>query len=424
MAVFSTMTRIHHWDHEDAPITESMVLKRIETALDQVVEELGLDSNQSSVKYQKYTYLTAKEFAGDGQFPVTYSWFKWGASAIAGKSNGSHGASLETRTTGAQEILEKDLDEIKETILDASSQLPIRQYWEEDQLAFLEKFYREYAPNEYRQLYLANIDIQKQIDLINLAVQQRNDVIGLENYKKVCNSTTELEYAVLNTEAVQEEYSRVRYFNELFRDSVLALSDIGANNISVGQQTAIDQLVRLYNDFVWPLIAHRLSRASADGPNIQNVLDWSGENIDTIEDEFEARVEEKDFRDICEAVELLREFKKYPDANHQYSATQSVTEPRVQRMLNQRTAYPEVDEYISEYGIQTLADLIDLAPKHADGKATFRGIADALSVPKLTILEVLDTIKSECQVASEPRIINPDDINAEARDSLLTDGSQ
>lgn len=68
----------------DALPTEGAILSKIETALESALEQKGLEPTTDPVKRQKYLYLAVDRFTEEEQHPITYSWFKWGASAVAG----------------------------------------------------------------------------------------------------------------------------------------------------------------------------------------------------------------------------------------------------------------------------------------------------------------------------------------------------
>ena len=93
--------------HSDAPPDESNVLEKVETALKQAVREHP-DLNWeygTRIKRQKYTYLAVEHFTGDDEaFPVTYSWYKFGAVMPAAPKSGTVGpASTQMPTPDARE---------------------------------------------------------------------------------------------------------------------------------------------------------------------------------------------------------------------------------------------------------------------------------------------------------------------------------
>lgn len=408
------MARIHYWDDEDAPLTESVVISRIETALDRVLEELGLDKDQSSVKPEKYVFLTIKEFSQDDD-PVTYSWFKWGASTLAGPGGERTSKTLETDTSSAEKIVRADLSELEEFIKHGDHRLPIETWWDEDRLDFLERFYKEYAPPEYRSLYLSNISIKRDLGFVQSVVQRQAELITESTYRSVCDSTSGLEQAVRNIEGLSQDYQVVRYFTEIFRDTVLSLTQLSGEEIEPGQQTAISELESLYEELVWPLIAHRLSLQSAHGPNIDAIQTWSRRNHERLSEESQ-KVEVKE---ICKAMSLLREFKEYPEIKDQSNNPPSREDLPVRRVLDDRENIPGVEEFLEDHGVSTLADMTDLAFRYADGELTYRGAARALSIPPKTAFEMLEALVPVVTEVPEPQTIRPEDIDEDTRKKLL-----
>lgn len=412
------MARIHHYHDDDAPLTESVVISRIESALDHVLEDLGLDKDQSSVKPEKYVYLTVRHFSNEGDEPVTYSWFKWGASALAGPGGGKTSKTLETNASSAEKIIRTDLSEIEEVIKAGDHRLPIETWWNEERLDFLERFYEEYAPEEYRDLYLSNIGIQRDIDFVQNVVQREADLIGESTYRSVCNNTNGLEQAIQRIDNVDEDYPVASYFTELFRDTVLTLVELSGEDIGTGHKTATSELVSLYRELVWPMIAHQLSLQSARGPNIDAIHEWSNRNHDRLSENFQ----KTQVKEICEAVGLLREFKHYPDVD-QTGFTVSHEELPVRRVLVNREKVPMVEEFIEENGVRTLADMMDLTYKYSEGEVTYRSIAEKMSIPSKTAYDLIEELLPVVTEGPEPKTIRPEDIDAETREKLLPNGS-
>jgi len=411
------MARIQYWNDDDAPITESVVISRVESALDHVLEDLGLDKNQSSVKPEKYVFLTVREFS-DEESPITYSWFKWGASALAGPGGDRTSKTLETNTSSAEEILQTDLSELERFIKEGDHRLPIETWWDKERLEFLKRFYEEYAPPEYRNLYLSNIGLQGDLEFVQSVVQREEDLIGENTYRNIVNHTSGLEQGVRNIDGVSDEYPVVKYFNELFRDTVLTLAEISGGEIQTGRKTAVSELEGLYNELVWPLIAHKLSLQSAHGPNIDAIHSWSSRNYERLNDEFK----DDKTKEICGAVELLREFKNYPNIDDQTAHPPS--EPDVRQVLDSRTEIPEIEEFIAEHGLIALANLVDLAFDHANGEITYRGVGRALSIPPNDAFEMLEVIVPVITETPGPQTITPEDIDSGTREKLLQNESE
>lgn len=413
------MSRFYHLDDDDAPLTESVVISRIESALDHVLEDLGFDKDQSSVKPEKYIFLTVKNFS-DSDEPITYSWFKWGASALAGPGGERTNKTLETDAPSAEKILQTELSEIEDFIKTGDHRLPIETWWNKRRLDFLERFYEEYAPPEYRDLYMANIALERDIEFVESVVQREVDLIGEDTYQNVGNHTWRLEQAVRRINGVSDDYHVVRYFTELFRDTVLALIELSGEEIETGQQTAVSELATLYQELVWPLIAHRLSLQSARGPNIDAIHSWSLRNHDQLLDDFQ----QTEVREICEAVGLLREFKSYPEANDQSDYNSLYDKPVVEQVLDSQEDIPIIKEFLSEHGIRTLADLVDLTFKHADGEITYRSVAKTIGISSNTAFEMLKVLTPFVAEAPEAQTLRLSDIDVETRNRLLPNDTE
>jgi hypothetical protein len=403
---------------DEVPPTESQVVSRIESALDNVLEDLDLDPNQKSVKYEKYVYIVAMEFPQRDEPPLSFSWFKWGASTLAGPGGQTPNKSLHTTCASAEEILQASVEDIEEFIKSEITKFPIKDSWEKSELDFLEEFYKLYAPEEYRPLYLANIDINRSIEFVENTVQREENLITEEVWKNACNSTIRFERQVASTEGLQQDYDAVRYFAELYRDAVLTLVDWSAEEIERGHQTAVDQLSQFYKNTLWPLVAHALSMETPDGPNPDVVRIWASRRHATLREEYEDDEIIKGIREICDAVGLLREFKSYPEVGDSVNTEQTPEEPAFVNVLEHRDSSAKLDEFITDHGLVALADLVNLTEEYAAGHVTYRGVANAMALSYDTAYSLLEILEPIVEEGREARRQSPEDIDERTRDEL------
>lgn len=294
--------RIHHFDG-DPPLTERALLSKIERAIDNVLKECDLDPDQPSIKYQKYTWLTIEEFTEPNDDPITLSWFKWGVSALAAAENKPSSTVLPADMSQARDLDDATIEEIEEFLRSDSHNFPIEEWWEADLLDFLDYFYTNKAPEEYRELYLTNISILNYLDAIEAAVQNEHDPASHSLYDDVCSAASTLKREVRSNEWLKENYDYVADFTRLFEDVVMVLSEMDGDDIERGHKTAISELKNFYREQVWMMIAHSISHQSAVGPNADKIRGWSSSNREELRVEFKDNYNTN--REICDAVGLL-----------------------------------------------------------------------------------------------------------------------
>lgn len=293
----------------DPPPTEGALLSKIETALDDALDNLGLDSNTSTVKREKYLYLVTEEFSEDSQEPITYSWFKWGVSSLAGPGGSTTNQTLMSNQSRVTDLYQSSPSEIEEFLRAGDHNLPLQQYWEEDFLDFLQRFYSEYAPPEYRELYLSNIRLLKLFDDIEEAIHFGRNPAREGTYQTACEITADLKREVLASEATEEHYDCLVDFTRLFEDVVMMLAKIEAEELEKGHQTAFSELEDFYRDHVWLMIAHSLSINTASGPNVSQVHTWSSTKLEGLRGSFETNL--KTQKRMCDAVGLRPDPEDY-----------------------------------------------------------------------------------------------------------------
>lgn len=295
----------------DAP-TEDAILSKIETALDNVLDDMGLPRQEEAhVKRQKYLYLTIDDFTEDNDNPITYSWFKWGVSCKGGPGSNGPGQTLWTDPTLAYPLLEAQLPELEDFLRDGIEHLQLQEWWEADFFDFLEQFYTHHAPDDYRQLYLANLDLLRIIDDISAAVYNRRDPARTETYEEVIERTSDLNQEILAVDHLEDRYRYTSDFTNLFEDVIMMLVELEGQDLERGHNTVISELKNFYRDHVWLMVAHKISLHTAVGPNADTIREDSNNNLTRLRSQFDEELTQN--RRRCDAMNLLPAVGEYPD---------------------------------------------------------------------------------------------------------------
>ena len=322
----------HIHDHPGRP-TEDAILSKIENALDSVLNDIGLPAKEEAhVKRQKYLYLVIDHFTEDDENPITYSWFKWGVSCKGGPGSDGPGQTLWTDTAHAYSLLDTQPSEIEDFLRNSVIYLPLEEWWEEDFFNFLEQFYSHHAPPEYRDLYLANLDLLRILDDIQAAVYNRRNPARVETYEDVIDRTSELNQEILALDHLEDRYRYTSDFTNLFEDVVMMLSELQGEDLERGHNTVMSELKKFYRDHVWLMVAHKISLRTAVGPNSGMIQEDSDNKLTTLRTQFDEELKQN--RERCDAMDLLPSVGDYPDFGSGSDGEQDEFEERFDELMS------------------------------------------------------------------------------------------
>jgi len=313
--------------HSDAPPDESNVLEKVETALKQAVREHS-DLNWeygTRIKRQKYTYLAVEHFTGDDEaFPVTYSWYKFGAVMPAAPKSGTVGpASTQMPTPHAREsgIFTASFDDIVDFYRRSDFTPELDQdSWYASDLDFLASFYESHAPEEYRDLYLGNVALRQHLDstIEGVRTAQRESsadrpspVFGIEQYEDVGRAAARIHLGLVDIDFLSQTLNEVREFTNLVEDALLVLSRTDASEVTEPQVAALEELKQVYNEWVWEYPALLISKETAKGPNAPTLRKWSAQKHFSVEDNLQKHIDS--VSQSCVDTGLVPGSDQYPE---------------------------------------------------------------------------------------------------------------
>lgn len=128
-----------------------------------------------------------------------------------------------------------------------------------------------------------------------------------------------------------------------------------------------------------------------------------------------------DYRDRLEAAGLIAEvgsednstvYEAYDfDITMQLGSEEFRVTPALARILAERTENPEVDRFVDQYGVATLAEFIPLARTYAEGKLTHRAIAERLDISRASAFEMLGEVLAILDITPESKHSSPGDLS-------------
>ena len=98
--------------------------------------------------------------------------------------------------------------------------------------------------------------------------------------------------------------------------------------------------------------------------------------------------------------------------------------PDLVAVLAAQDSTDQIQPFIDQYGVGTLARFIDLAYDHADGTVTTRMISNILDIPVGQTYDILQHITQILDIGDGPETFTPDDIDPEERHALLDEARE
>ena len=290
---------------------ERMLVSRIEPALDDALDDLGLPQRRSdSIKRQKYIHLAARHFTEEGDHPLTYSWYKWGINQPDGPSENPHPQTFIADPAGANDIIETSHSDFEDFFKTGIPDLALEDWWEVDShLKFLQQFYTVYPDTAYQDVYLANVDLLQTLTEIQDVLHDGDNPVDKGTYYRFCKETSALKEAVLSYHELEEHYERLTKCTNLLEDVVMVLGKSESEVIQTGHETAFKELKKLYQELTWLIIASKISIQTATGNNKEKVVQRSERRLSNKIEEFNSEYRQKE--DICQSLNLLPDLEDY-----------------------------------------------------------------------------------------------------------------
>ncbi|MBP1988303.1 hypothetical protein [Halolamina salifodinae] len=316
-------------------IQEGPILSKIEQGLEHAVTSRGLtwrDRGQSTKK-QKYLDLIINHYTPEGEEPaVTRSWFLFGKSTPAAPSG--HGAFENSRISDefpVENLRQASKLEIADVVGSIEHPELNENNWTANTYDFLEEYYTHHAPPEYRDAYLANLELRRMLEEVQEEIQSQrvgqamsehdpgsdNGSAPLDYYEDLGQASSKLLMAVANKDDLDPARDLVREFSMLSIKFAKGISSIGRGDIEESHQDCAESMAELYTEYIWKYIASHMSMASAEGPKSDRLAEFAENNIDEIDKEIERQFEAR--RRLFKENGLIPDVSEYPvrddDAN-------------------------------------------------------------------------------------------------------------
>lgn len=242
---------------------EDDLLEDIKEGVEIAIQRRGYESDDiDPIKFNKLTYIAVEEFGT----PLTYGWYKYGPAPV----NVAH-QSVNVRPRTADEIPAVDEPRVQSVNHEFMSPEEYSYFFSEDLEEFgdilatptkeyLVQFYFEYAPDRYRDLYIASAELQQVLD------EMKTDPSWYAEKERYTSRLGEhfsrLVHEVESNTVLAESRDSLEDYEQLLLQISSGRSD--KNSLSESQQRFVKRVVDYFYGGAWNYVALLISRDTVE----------------------------------------------------------------------------------------------------------------------------------------------------------------
>lgn len=306
------------------PWEEAQILKDIMEGLGGAIYKHDFElSDLTQVKLNKLLFLAFEEF----NLPITYSWFKYGVSV---NSN----SSVDTSNVQKKPISEfQNPSEPRVKRVGTEYPSPEEYYYffkddvedidrifRDDSKQYLLEFYREYAPEEFEEIYAQSAILQMYLDEVKES--ETPSIAASDLLPEIEETVRKLNYQLLPNEIFDDFVDEFNQYTELLLDVMTEVASI--DELRDSQKSQVVELIDFYYHQGWKYIALAISEQTATGPSRRELVQGTVTEIQNIQATYNDELSL--LRELCEIEGLLsspeyrkgqleRELKEYYQEN-------------------------------------------------------------------------------------------------------------
>lgn len=337
------------------PPAERPILQKVETGLKQAIEDdSDLDwpegGKGTRIRRQKYTEQAVSYFTKNDPEPVlTSSWYKFGITYPAAPSGANFGdGQFPSPNLRESEIFEASPSDIAHFFSHIANKPSLDgKHWYMSSLDFLEKFYRIHAPEDYRELYIQNIELRRifedtTLEISSLRESQTDSATSLSDfgsdtevdyYKRAGRTASRMHMELATIPELEASLDPVREFTDLLEDVLMQLAKIEQSELKSRHRSAIEALEEFYNKSVWEYPAAVIMKETVVGPNSDWVVNNADKKLKALRSSYSDDL--KQLRQTCREAGLLPTPQDYPAQNDGISSATIGMMRTVDRMNEQ-----------------------------------------------------------------------------------------
>jgi len=186
---------------------------------------------------------------------------------------------------------------------------------DDDFYTFLNQFYRQYAPSEFKDLYKQNVQLQRRLASHSTDIDVRN--IDFEERRELGRNITQMHQELSNNPLFDDLLPQFTQFTDLLEDIYRRFEDVD-HPYELGQapKAGVDELERFYHRFAWKWVSELISKETATGLE-------AGEIERTVEENELPGLKEKYNRRLSQLEEQLLEWDQLPEGADTFTRPQS-----------------------------------------------------------------------------------------------------
>lgn len=191
-------------------------------------------------------------------------------------------------------------------------QVLIPRVWREQQMRFLQNFYQEMAPDEYRLLYIESTHLRTHlaelIELIEAQLNGESPKKSIESLRESIElSISDFHYQLRKNDTTAETFDIVVEGTDLLEDAILGLDQLEKDKFTQNHLELLQELKSFFFYYVWRYPCLLISEETATGPKADELRQQRRNQYET----FEKQVQKKQ----SELSEKLDDAALLPGAN-------------------------------------------------------------------------------------------------------------
>lgn len=266
--------------------------------LEGALSELDIDSkpfkeaSHGEIKLHKTVFLGV-DWSG---IPVQYSWHTYGPD-LGNSIPSTEGV----QPTAIEEIPRPFTPSVKPSVTDTyPSPQQYKEYYldievggfegldeilEADLHDFLRDFYSEYAPSEFKELYLHNVEFQR---FLWEDEETLNVVFIDDDYcRDLGRIISDLHGELLKHDVFDEVVEPFIAYTDLVEDVYTALSRRNQDDLNGDPRTIIRELGDFYHDYAWKYVAETISRETPHGIDKNQIRTGASDELQFLDENYD-----------------------------------------------------------------------------------------------------------------------------------------
>lgn len=253
----------------DLDVNSNEVVKDIKAGMESAFDKLeievpddestGLDD--ANIKIQKLTYRVAEHY----EIPVIRTWYRYGQfepyNTLRPRNVTPSPLNRRSKSVPSRRFDDLTRKEIEGYFLEMDD---LKEEWNKPLFTFLYDNYKSDAKDDFRDIYLSNVDILEILE--NIKNDRKLHSNSASYAEKLRSPSIDLWYEMDKSKYFEDDVVEfVREFFDMLRSGLVGLAS--SNDPSSTKVSTIKNSRDIYNHKVWPWPAMKLSIKEAEGPD-------------------------------------------------------------------------------------------------------------------------------------------------------------